>query len=390
MEQPEGFKAKGQETKVWRLRRALYGLKQAALVWWREMTESMKSIGFKRVVSDAGIFVYHHTDGTIVIALMYMDDGAFCGPNRDLCNKKKAEFMKKWECHDLGDLTEFLGIKIHREGQKIKIDQSAYLKKVIKRFGMIDAKHAETPMPTGWIPMPNDVPSDPKIRLLFQQIVGSIMYLMIGTHGDIAFYTIKLAQQAANPSQEHLDKALYLLRYLLATQDYAIVFDGSGNQGLTTHTDSDWASDPIKRRSQTGFFMTLASGMVCWASRAQKTVALSSTEAEYMALSDCCRQIMWIVNLFSELGWKMTQVPIFADNTGSIFIGSNPVAERRTKHIDIRYHYVRERVEDKSVEIFFVDGSKNPADMFTKNLPKPLFVQFRKHLGLEFYLPQSA
>lgn len=172
--------------------------------------------------------------------------------------------------------------------KKIKIDQSAYLKKVIARFGMTNAKHAETPLPTGYILVNHETPSKPEIRSLYQQIVGSLMYLMIGTQGDISYHIVKMAQFAANPSQEHLEKVLYILRYLLATQDYAIVYNCNSKLGLTMHTDSDWASNPIKRRSQTGFFMTLAAGMVCWVSHIQKTVALSSTEAEYMALSDCC------------------------------------------------------------------------------------------------------
>ena len=116
-----------------------------------------------------------------------------------------------------------------------------------------------------------------------------------------------------------------------------------------------------------------------------KTVALSSTEAEYMALSDCSRQAVWIQSLLKELGISIPTIPICGDNQGSIFIGSNPVQERRSKHIDIHYHYVRQLVEEKIIELFFVEGAENPADLFTKNLASPKFVKFREQLGLEFY-----
>ena len=132
--------------------------------------------------------------------------------------------------------------------------------------------------------------------------------------------------------------------------------------------------------------MKLADGNICWQSRLQRTVASSSTEAEYMALSDCSRQVMWLKSVLMELKRTVTvPVPICGDNQGSIFTGSNAYRDRRMKHIDIRYHYIRELVEEKEVELFFIDGSDNPADLFTKNLGRTLFLKFRSQLGLEFY-----
>jgi hypothetical protein len=175
------------------------------------------------------------------------------------------------------------------------------------------------------------------------------------------------------------------VRYLAGTSDYALVFDGASNKGLIAYTDSDYAADPIKRRSTTGFLFKLANGIISWQSRAQKTIALSATEAEYMALSDCSRQAVWINNIFSELGLNVKAVQICADNEGGIFIASNPVQERRTKHIDVRYHYVRDLLEQKRIDIVWVPTDDNIADMFTKNLGHIKFVKFRSKLGLEFY-----
>jgi hypothetical protein len=386
MEQPEGFRVKGQEHKVLRLRRALYGLKQAALVWWKALTSSMKGLGFKRLSSDAGIFICQQ-DGSYVIAIIYVDDALFLGPNKELVALKKAEFMKKWECRDLGEAKEFLRMRIRRKGQKIYLDQKDYLEKVLQRVGMTNAKPAKTPLPAGYIPRKYDGPVNPVLRARFQSVIGSLLYIMLGTRPDIAFAVTKLSQFSANPSKEHLDKALYICRYLVGTADYALVYDGTQGGGLMAYTDSDWASDPDTRRSITGYHYMLADGIFCWLSRAQKTVALSSTKAEYMAMSDCSRQGVWIKSLLSELGIDLKSIPICGDNQGSIFIASNPVQERRTKHIDIRYHFIRERVEEGIVEVFFVDGNDNPADMFTKNLGHAKFLKFRSQLGLEFYSP---
>ena len=208
---------------------------------------------------------------------------------------------------------------------------------------------------------------------------------MLGTRPDICYAVTKLAQFAANPSKEHLDKALYICRYLIGTKSYALVYSGKSDLGVMAMTDSDWASDSVNRRSQTGYFIKLANGVFSWQSRQQKTVALSSTEAEYMALSDCSRQVVWIKMLFKEIGYKLGTLPVCSDNQGAIFIGSNPVTERRSKHIDIRYHYVRDLVEQKEVAIFYIPSDDNPADLFTKNLGRVKFLKFRNLLGLHFY-----
>ena len=205
---------------------------------------------------------------------------------------------------------------------------------------------------------------------------------MLGTHSDIAFAVIKLS--SANPSKEHFEWAKYICHYLAGTKDYTMVFDGKTNEGLIAHSDSNWATDVNNCHSVTGYFFKLARSSVSWLSRAQKTVALLSTEAEYMAISDCCRQAMWMTNLFREIGFHVSPIMICGDNQGSIFIGSNPVQEKQTKHIDIHYHYIHEWIEDNKVSVAFVPGNNNLADMFTKNLDCLKFVKFWEQLGLTF------
>jgi len=162
------------------------------------------------------------------------------------------------------------------------------------------------------------------------------------------------------------------------------VYDGTTGSGITTCTDSDWGADPDTRHSQTGFYLKLANGIFLWNSHLQKTTALSSTEAEYMALSNCARQVIWIKQMFGELGYKLKPIPICGDNQGSIFMANNPITEHRTKHIPVHYHFVRDAVTDQHIEIFYIKGTDNPADMFTKNLGYVKFEQCRSQIGLVF------
>jgi hypothetical protein len=385
MEQPEGFKIPGKEHLVLRLKRAIYGLRQAALQWWKALDKSMAKLGFKRLLSDSGIFVYKDKNGAPkVIVIVYVDDAIFLGRDMSIVRRVKDLFMKIWECRDLGDTKEFLRMRIVHGNGYITIDQQDYLRKVLERFDLINAKAAPTPLPMGYVPTPNEAPVDEQLRHKFQQVIGSLLYIMLGTRPDIAFAVTKLSQFAANPSKDHLVKALYICRYLIGTPEYRIIYSGRKQRGFIAYADSDWASDIHTRRSTTGYMVMLASGVISWNTRAQKTVALSSTEAEYMSLSDTCRQLQWMHSLLYELGMPIDTIPLCGDNQGAIFIASNPVQERRTKHIDIRYHYIRQVLEKGEVALYFVEGSENPADMLTKNLGHVKFLKFRGQLGIDF------
>jgi hypothetical protein len=389
MEQPEGFIIKGQETKVLRMLKALYGLKQASRAWWKELDKALKEFGFKRLYADAGIFIARHSDGTFVIMLAYVDDIIITGPNTDLVHSKKKLFMEKWECRDLGACQEFLRMRIKNHSNKIYLDQVSYLDKILTRFGMTDAKHAQTPLPTGYKPEPFEGTSRPQLRSQYQSVIGSLLYLMLGTRPDIAFAVTQMAKFAANPSDEHLNKAFHIMRYLAGTREYALVYDGSSDSGLFAYCDASYGDDRTdldrKRRSTQGYFFSLANACIKWKSNTQSLVATSSTMAEYMALSDCARDSAWYKTLFEELGMPIPFVPLYGDNQGSIFNAENPVTQKGNKHIEIRYHYLREQVEKGNIKIYHVPTNENVADLLTKNLGPTKFLYLRKYLGLEFY-----
>ena len=246
---------------------------------------------------------------------------------------------------------------------------------------MLNAKSASTPLLAGYYAAKNTEPVDAELRSHFQTVIGSLLYLMLGTRPDIAFAVTHLSHHSVNPSQDH---PLYICCYLIGTSTYSLVYNGGSGAGLTACTDSDWGLDPTSRLSQTGFYLKLADGLVSWTSCVQRTIAYLSTEAEYMALSDCTRQVTWIQSLLGELGYKLKAIPICGDNQGSIFMASNPVTEPHSRHIDIHYHGIRESIVNGKIELFFIDGAENPADLLTKNLPCEKFAKFKVQLCLQF------
>jgi len=205
---------------------ALYGLKQAALQWWRELKAFMKTMGFHRASSDAGVFIYKHPNGQLVITLVYVNNGLFLGADKALVDSKKHACLEHWECHDTGDVTDFLGMKVNKTTSHIMINQKAYLEMVLERFDMHNAKIAPTPILSGYVPQENKGAVNPVRQQRFQSVIGSLLYLMLGMCPDIAFAVIKMSQFSANPSQDHLEKAMYIMHYLVGTQDYHMVYDG--------------------------------------------------------------------------------------------------------------------------------------------------------------------
>ena len=212
---------------------------------------------------------------------------------------------------------------------------------------------------------------------------------MLGTRPNIAFAVTQMAKFASNPSDEHLNRAMYILRYLQGTRDYALVFDGDSNKGLMAYCDASYGDDHTeldrKHRSTQGYFFQLANASIKWHSRTQTLVATSSTMAEYMALSDCTCDCAWYKILFKELGKPIDYVLLYSNSCGAIFNSQNLVTQKGIKHIEIRYHYIWEQVELGTIKIFYVTTKDNIADMFTKNLGPLDFLHHRTELGLEFY-----
>ena len=248
MEQHEGFKI-GSSNKVYRLLRALYGLKQVALAWNKELHKSLLQLGFKRSKADPGVYYYQDKSG-IMLFIVYVDDRLLMSNSSTLLKKKKTAFLMKWESREMGLVKEYLGFQIIRDHSKrtMSLHQHPYIKKVLKHFQLTDVKPTKTPLPQGYQPdaAPKDYNATASTRQNYQSVIGSLLFVMLGTRPDIAFPVIKMSQFMANPTEDHLKKAYHIVKYLSSTPDLAFYFSG-GASSLDAYCDSNWAGD-LERR----------------------------------------------------------------------------------------------------------------------------------------------
>ena len=388
MEQPQGFVAAGQENKVCRLKKAIYGLKQASRTWNQQFHGVLSELGFKRTYSDAGIYVRHQNRGSgLLIVVLYVDDITIMGASLEDVKQLKEKLSLRYEMSDLGEIQSYLGMRISRDRsrKRIEVDQSGYIKSVLDRFGMADANPHPTPLPAGAdVHLVKNTTQATQAEIKhYQSLIGSLLYVQIGTRPDISFAVSRLAQYAANPSPQHLHLATYVLSYLLGTVDMRLCYDGANGVGLFGYTDSSLGDQTDDRHSTSGYVYTLMNGAISWSSRKQRTVAQNTTEAEYMAMTEAANQAAWYRSFFTELGYSVDDpIPLHGDNKGGIDLAINPVTGRRSKHIDIKHHVIREYVENGHISLVRTPTEEMVADGFTKSLSRVLLHRFNPGMGL--------
>ena len=372
MEQPDGYELPGSENLVCRLVKALYGLKQAPRQWHKKIDATLTKFGMQKLISDAGI--YHLQEGyTILILILYVDDITIMTNNKAKMAHLKKVLSSNYDMKDLGEITTFLGMTItrNRKERTIQVDQIDYIKNFLKRFGMDNCNPVMTPVAAGTSLVREGDYVDMKMITWYQQAIGSLMYAMICTRPDIAYAVIKLSQFMTRPTTQHVQAVKHLFRYVAGTKNASIKYNGNYKESIMGFSDSDWAENKDDRKSVTGYCFTLALGPVTWASRRQTTVALSSVEAEYMALTETIRQAKWHKHFMSELNIvdeRYFRIPIFMDSQGAQALAENDIQGRRSKHIDIRYHYIRDEISQGHVKLSHIDSASNLADGFTKPL----------------------
>ena len=390
MEQPEGWTVPGKENYVCLLKKAIYGLKQASRQWNAKIHASLLQQGFIRTYSDAGVYVYRRQGGDsdpdhVTIIVLYVDDLLLMGTSRKQIDKVKKALGKQYKMTDLGPIERFLGLRIRRDrlSRTLDIDQEHYIEAIIDNTGMSDCKPAPTPLPSGAVLVAATGEAPAKLRTRFQSLLGSLLYACLGTRPDISYAINRLGKYASNPSEEHLNYLHYVVRYLQGTKHYHLRYDGASGSGLVGFSDSDWAEDRDDRHSQSGFIWKMAGGAISWVSRRQPTVSLSTTEAEYKAASDSSRQLAWLRTFGDELGDDISRpTPMCMDNHGAIYLAENPAIDRRTKHVEVYYHHVREYAASGSMKIYYVRSEENVADALTKNVPRSGLDYFVKESGL--------
>ncbi|RWR99148.1 polyprotein-like protein, partial [Dinothrombium tinctorium] len=345
MEQPEGFVIPGKEHLVCKLRKSIYGLKQAPRMWNSTIHKFFIKNGFKQCQSDWCLYV--QTVEKVLFVLIYVDDLIIASSNTQAIEKLKNDMSKIFSMTDLGELNYFLGIEIIRirEKKSILLSQKRYIMRLLKRFHMQESKPAITPIEFGYKFQEKSEEKSQNEKIPYREIVGSLMYAMVCTRRDIAASVGILSRYMNNFTHSHFKAAKRVLRYLNGTRDFALMLKPE-NEALIGYSDADWGGNTDDRKSTSGYLFQLGGSSLSWNSKKQQTVALSSTEAEYMALSTATQECVWLRNLLQEIGFKQEMpTTIFEVNQACIKLTKSTKNYARTKHIDIRHHFIREKVD---------------------------------------------
>jgi hypothetical protein len=392
MEQPEGFVKPGMEDHVWELQWALYRMNQGGLVWNRTLNHVMLSWGFTHLKCEHCIYFRRTDAGTLLIAV-HVDDLFTVGSTKSVVSAFKDQLRTKWTISDLGEAHFCLGIAIEcdRNVRIIRLSQSALIDCVVapSQFGLKDAVPITAPMEPGLhLSRRHHAPSmDSECDLMactpYRSLVGSLMYIAIGTRPDIAYTVQQLCKFLDCYGPAHWEAAKRVVRYLKGTCDIALTLGGDYTARLLGNTDSDLAGCPDTCCSVSGYCCTLGGGAITWSARQQKTVSLSTCEAEYMAASEAASELTWLRSLLSELNFtQLSATPLLCDNNGSIILTEDSSFHAHIKQIDIKYHSIRQKVKLGQLTLHYVPSKDNLADIFMKPLPCKDFEHICQYLGL--------
>jgi hypothetical protein len=375
--QPPGFVVRGQEGKVLCLIKALYGLRQAPRAWNTKLDSTLQRLGFKH--SDCEHAVYARGKGTTRLLIgVYVDDLIITGNDVNKIAKFKLQMQASFKMNDLGLLSFYLGIEVQQGSNGISLSQTTYARRILKKVGMASCNSCATPMETQCkMSKQSAAPTTPATE--YRSLVGSLRYL-VHTRPDIAFAVGYVSRFTEKPTTEHLAAVKHILRYVAGTIDYGCHYKPGGGLKLVGYSDADMAGDVDTRKSTTGVLFFLGLNPVTWQSQKQKVVALSSCEAEYIAGTTAACQGVWLAQLLSELNCKpRTSFTMKMDNQSAIALCKNPVHHDRSKHIDTRYHFIRQCVTEGRIDVAFVGTESQLGDILTKPLGR---TRFRELHGL--------
>lgn len=366
--------------KVLKLKKAVYGLKQASLAWYDRVKETLCNLGYVKSKIEPCVFMKNCNNGKKVIVGIYVDDFLiFSNDNCETDSLIKA-LSNNFKIKNLGQVKQYLGMRVNvnRKSNVVTLDQEHYIEKLMQKFNMSECSTAVTPIECKLNLEKSNVCED---NIPYQRLIGSLMYLAVLTRPDIAYSVSYLSQFNNSYTHVHFNYAKRILRYLYKTKDYCLRYSQE-TPDLIGYVDADWASDAIDRRSFTGFCFMKCSSAISWESRKQRTVALSSCEAEYMALSEACREAIYLQNIEKEIIGSCNKIIVFNDSQSALKLANSHQSHKRSKHIDVKYNFIREVIDNELIETKYVETSQMPADLMTKGLSGAKHYQFMKNLGV--------
>lgn len=380
--QPEGFVKENQAHLVYKLVKALYGLRQAPRAWYAKLNECLERLGFSKCPVEHAVYTKKVGSEVLVVGV-YVDDLLVTGTNISSIEHFKRQMHAEFDMSDLGRLAYYLGIEVEQKDDYIQLKQSSYAKKILERAGMLDCNPCKYPMESR-SPLNKDEHGKEVNSTQYKSVVGGLRYL-VHTRPDIAFAVGIVSRFTERPTSMHLNAVKRILRYVKGTLNYGLVYSkGSGNYLLAGFSDSDLAGQIDDRRSTGGMAFYLNESLITWVSQKQRCVALSSCEAEFMAATAAACQGIWLRNLLSRITNEKTgPVLLYIDNKAAIDLAKNPVFHGRSKHIDIRYHFIRECVERGEIIIKHVKTDEQRADVLTKAMSTVKFEKMRDLLGMK-------
>uniref|UniRef100_A0A0A9YCF4 Retrovirus-related Pol polyprotein from transposon TNT 1-94 n=2 Tax=Lygus hesperus TaxID=30085 RepID=A0A0A9YCF4_LYGHE len=368
---PEGYETNG---KISKLHRALYGLKQAPERWNHRFVEFLKNQGLTPLKTDHCVFV--NSDRSLFLAI-YVDDGILIGVDETKMNKVLENLKKEFEMTSTNNPTSFLGMEIESGEGYVKITQGTYTRRVLEKFGMQDSK--PTPTPLVGYKDPKAIP-DQVIDYPYREAVGCLLYLATKTRPDISFAVGYCSRHMENPTQQDVANVKRIMRYLKGTPDYGITYSKKSYSELEVFTDSDFAGDPANTKSTSGYVIYFCGGPISWRSRKQPITATSSTEAEFISAAEACKELMYLKSLIGELTNANVNSTMLIDNQSTICLVKTGIMNRKRKHIDVKYHFLKEKFDEKLMSIKYCPTDQQIADILTKPLGPNKFNEFKSKL----------
>ncbi|GJR43006.1 putative ribonuclease H-like domain-containing protein [Tanacetum coccineum] len=366
--QPPGFVDPDHPKKVYKVVKALYGLHQAPRAWYATLSTFLEEHGYRRGTIDKTLFIKKDKKD-IMLVQVYVDDIIFGSTRKSWCDEFEALMKGRFQMSSMGELIFFLGLQVKQKTDGIFISQDKYVADMLKKFDLASVKTAITPMETKMALTKDEEADDVDVHL-YRSMIGSLMYLT-ASRPDIMFAVCVCSRFQVTPKTSHLNAVKRIFKYLKGKPNLGLWYPRESSFDLEAFSDSDYAGANLDRKSTTGGCQFLGSRLISWQCKKQTIVATSTTEAEYVAAASCCGQVLWIQNQMLDYGFNFMNTKIHIDNESTICIVKNPVYHSKTKHIEIRHHFIRDSYEKKLIRVEKIHTDFNVADLLTKAFDGP-------------------